>query len=214
MHMPFPLPAPQTCSFLTSCTSQMFKPGSQVNCDLSCSLSCPNSCLFPSLCKVFLAPPERPSCVQVSPLYGSLRSIVLIFLSNLSCLSPVHSWSKFLWPSSFDLSYSPALYCSAQMLFSPQPLFSPLQETALNVWSSVYFSGCSHEMHYYFSKFLFNFFLTKYFVEILGINKENDKIKNNVWSSASHHDAEQQGQLYISPKTTKRNGENIWNSSL
>ena len=51
--------------------------------------------------------------------------------------------------------------------------------------------------------------VTKYFVEILGINKENDKIKNNIWSSASNHDAEQQGKLYLSPKTTKRDGENI-----
>lgn len=38
--------------------------------------------------------------------------------------------------------------------------------------------------------FFLKFFLTKCLVEIWGINKENDKIKNNFWPSASNHDAE------------------------
>lgn len=158
----------------------------------------------PSLCKVFLAPPARPSCVQVSPLYRSLRSIVLKFLCNLSCLSTVRTGSKFLWPSS-GVSCPPAssvmtptqllqagshspytrhllyglvgavasvknalfstktLYSSAQMLFPPHPLLSPLQETVLQRLNIYVLLRLLSSNTLLLSKFLFKFFPDKIF---------------------------------------------------
>lgn len=200
---------------------------SQIGCDLSHPLGCPNLSLpFP----VRLALLKRSSCLQDSP--RSLRSIFPKFLSDPSQLSIVHTWSKFLWPSTFDPSYSQALplmtptqlpqagshspyihypllcslvgaissvkntlctkvlYYSAQILFPTLSLLLPLQEIVLQCLNISYILlrlPLSNAL-YWVNLFLILFW--QCFVEILEINKENDKIKNNFWPCASNHDIE------------------------